>query len=77
MKIIVDVPHEIICKRYLGENDKIWMVHAVKNGQPLIDVLNYIKADIEQMPIVLLNGSEHIDRTDTLEIINNRIENNC
>jgi len=50
MKLIVDVPHEIICKRYIGANDQIWMAHAIKNGIPynsdVNDVLEDIKLDI-------------------------------
>lgn len=47
MKLIVDVPHEIICKRYIGANDQIWMVHAIKNGKPLSEELNDIKGEIK------------------------------
>ena len=47
MKLIVDVPHEIICKRYIGANDQIWMVHAIKNGKPLSEELNDIKGEME------------------------------
>ena len=75
MKLIVDVPHEIICKRYLGENDKIWLVHAVKNGKPLFDALNEIKGEIEHTACKQYNRRLMLDREEIIEIIDDHIKN--
>lgn len=77
MKLVIDLPDEVVKwfkeKGFIPIGQYLTVDEAMKKAEPLSEVLDEIKGEIEQMPVVLLNGFDHIDRTDTLEIIDKHI----
>ena len=77
MKLVIDLPDEVVKwfkgKGFIPIGQYLTVDEAMKKAEPLSEVLAEIKGEIEQMPVVLLNGFDHIDRTDTLEIIDKHI----
>lgn len=70
VKLIIEIPTDLY-KHVQGI--KAWFLEdsafltAIKNGIPLDDV----KAEISQLPLVLLAGNYHIDKDSVMQILDN------
>lgn len=67
VKLIIEIPKELYenKKGYLTNMDAYMICKAVQNGTLLDDV----RAEIDQLPLVLLAGNYHIDKDYVMEIL--------
>ena len=68
MKLIVDIPEDYyeIIKHHVDNHQLDYRpFEIIANGTPLDDV----RAEIDQLPLVLLAGNYHIDKDYVMEIL--------